>query len=133
LLLFSSESARFISKHLKIKTHKTIILPVVLYGRETWCLTLRDKYRSRVFENRVLRTIYGLKREEEEGGWRKLHNEEFHNWNASQNIIRVIESRRMRWAGHVERMGEMRNVYKILAGIPEGKRPLGNHRRRLGI
>jgi hypothetical protein len=79
----------------------------------------------RVFENRVLRRIFGLKRDEVMGDWRKLHNEELHNLYSSPNIIRMIKSRRMRWAWHVARMGENRNAYSILVGKPEGKRPLG--------
>jgi hypothetical protein len=73
-----------------------------------------------VYENRVVRGIFGPKTEEVEGGWRRLHNEELHNLYASPNIIRVIKSKRMKWAGHVERMGEMRNAYKISVGEPEG-------------
>jgi hypothetical protein len=83
-----------------------------------------------VFENRVLRRICGPKRDGVAGGWRKLHNEELHNLYSSPNIIRIIKSRRMRWAGLVARIGEKRNVYRILIGKPEGKRPLGRPRRR---
>jgi hypothetical protein len=86
--------------------------------------------RRRVFENRVLRTIFGPKREEMIGEWKKLHNEELHDLYSSPTIVRVIKSRRMRWAGHVARMGEVRCVYRILVGKPEGKRPLGRPRRR---
>jgi hypothetical protein len=86
------------------------------------------KHRLRVFENRVLR-IFGPKREED-GSWRKLHNDELHSLYSSLNIVRVIKSRRVRWAGHVERMGEGRGVYRVLVGSPEGKRPLGRPRRR---
>jgi len=82
-----------------------------------------------VFENRVLRRIFGTKREEVVGSWRRLHNEELLNLYASPNIIRVMKSRRMIWVGYVAHMGEMRNVYKILVRKPKGKRPLG----RLGI
>jgi hypothetical protein len=78
---------------------------MVLYGCETWSLTLREDHRLRVFENRVLRRIFGLKRDELMGGWRKLHNEELHNLYSSPSIIRMIKSRRMTWAGHVARMG----------------------------
>jgi hypothetical protein len=78
-----------------------------------------------VFENRVLRRVIGHKRDEVTGEWSKLHNEELHNLYSSPDIIGQIKSRRMRWAGHVARMGEERNVYKVLAGKPEGKRPLG--------
>jgi hypothetical protein len=83
-----------------------------------------------VFENRVLRRIFVLKRDEVTGEWRKLHNEELHNLYSSPDIIRQVKSRRMRWAGHVARMGEERKVYKVLMGKPEGKRPLGRPRRR---
>jgi hypothetical protein len=105
-------------------------LPFVLYGSETWSLTLRKERRLRVFENWILRRIFGPNRDEVTGEWRKLHNEEFHILYSSTNIIRQIESRRMRWAGHVARMGEERNVYKVLMGKPEVKRPLGRPRRR---
>jgi hypothetical protein len=80
------------------------------YGCETRSLTLREEHRLRVFENRVLRRIFGPKRDEVIGGWRKLHNEELHNLYCSQSIIRIIKSRRMRWAGHVARKGEKRNT-----------------------
>jgi hypothetical protein len=118
-----------ISKNLKIKIYKTVILPIVLYGCETWSLTLGEEQRLRVFENRVLRKIFGPKREED-GSWRKLHNDELHNLYSSPNIVRVIKSRRMRWAGHVARMGRGRGAYRVLVGRPEGKRPLGRPRRR---
>jgi hypothetical protein len=88
-------------KNLTIRTYKTIILPVVLYGCETWSLTLREEHRLSVFENRVLRRIFGSKRTEVMVKWRKLHNEELHDVSSSPSIIRIIESRRMRWAGHV--------------------------------
>jgi hypothetical protein len=83
-----------------------------------------------VFENRVLRRIFGPKRDEVTGEWRKLQNKEFHDLYSSPSIIRTIKSRRMRWAGHVARMGEKRNAYRLLVGKPEGKRPLGRPRRR---
>jgi hypothetical protein len=78
-----------------------------------------EEHRLRVFENRVLRRIFGPKRDEETGGWRKLHNEEIHNLYSSPSIIRIIKSRRMRWAGHVARMGEKRNAYRILLSKKE--------------
>jgi hypothetical protein len=78
-----------------------------------------------VFESRVLRRIFGPKRDEVVAGWRKLHNEELHDQYSSPSIIRMIKSRRMRWAGHVGRMGEIRNTCRILVGKPEGKKPLG--------
>jgi hypothetical protein len=81
---------------MKIKIYKTIILPVVLYGRETWFLTLREEHRVKEFENRVLKRISEPKREEWEGGWRKLHNEKLHNLYASPDINRVIKLRKMR-------------------------------------
>jgi hypothetical protein len=121
-------SSRLISKNLKIKIYKTVILPVVLYGCETWSLTLTEEHRLRAFENRVLR-IFGPKREED-GSWRKSHNDELHSLYSSPNIIRVIKSRRMRLAGHVTRMGEGRGVYRVLVGRPERKRPRGGPRRR---
>jgi hypothetical protein len=83
-----------------------------------------------VFENRVLRRIFGPKRDEVTGEWRKLHNEELHNLYSSPDVIKQVKSRRVRWAGHVARMGEERKVYKVLMGKPEGKRPLGRPRRR---
>jgi hypothetical protein len=122
-------SSLLISKNLKIKIYKTVILPVVLYGCETWCLTSVEEHRLRVFENRVLRKIFGPKREED-GSWRKLHNDELHSLYSSPNIVRVIKSRRMRWEGHVARTGEGKGVYRALVGKPEGKRPLGRPRRR---
>ncbi|KAJ4448881.1 hypothetical protein ANN_00272 [Periplaneta americana] len=119
-------SSSLLSKNLKVKIYKTVILPVVLYGCETWTLTLREEQRLRVFENKVLRKIFGAKRDEVTGEWRKLHNAELH----APDIIRNIKSRRLRWAGHVARMGESRNAYRVLVGKPEGKRPLGRPRRR---
>ena len=114
-------SSRLISKNLKIKIYKTIILPVVLYGFETWSLILREECRLRVFENRILRRIFGTKRDEN-GEWRRLHNEELHSLYHSPNTVRVIKSRRLRWAGHVARMEEGRSAFKILTGRPTGKR-----------
>jgi hypothetical protein len=90
---------------------------------------LGEEHRLRVFENRVLRRIFGPKRQED-GSWRKLHNDELHSLYSSPNIVRVIKSRRMRWAGHVARMGEGRGVCRVLVGRPEGKRPLGRPSRR---
>jgi hypothetical protein len=122
-------SSRLISKNLKIKIYKIVILPVVLYGYETWSLTLREEHCLRVSENRVLRRIFGPKKEED-GSWRKLHNDELLGLYCSPNIVRAIKSSRMRWAGHVARMGERKGVYRVLVGSPEGKRPLGRPRRR---
>jgi hypothetical protein len=94
-----------LSKNLKIKIYRTIILPVVLYGCETWSLTLEER-RLRVFENRVLRRIFGPKRDKVTGEWKKLHSEELDDLYCSPNIVRVIKSRRMKWAGHVWGRGE---------------------------
>ena len=104
-------------------------MPVVFYGFETWSLTFREERRLRVFENRVLR-IFGPKRDEVRGEWRKLHNEELTDLYSSAIIVRVIKSRRMRWAGHVARMVEKRGVYRVLVVKPEGMRQLGRPRRR---
>ncbi|KAJ4435467.1 hypothetical protein ANN_18083 [Periplaneta americana] len=123
-------SSSLLSKNLKIRIYKTVILPVVLYGCETWTLTLREEHRLRVFENKVLRKIFGAKRDEVTGEWRKLHNTELHALYSSPDILRNIKSRRLRWAGHVARMGEFRNAYRVLVGRPEGKRLLGRPRRR---
>jgi hypothetical protein len=95
-------------KYVKVRIYNTIILPVVLYGCETWSLTVREDHKLRVFENRVLRRIFEPKWDRVTRGWRKLHNEELHNSYSSPSIIRIIKSRRMKWAGHVARMGEKR-------------------------
>ena len=110
--------------------HRTIILPAVFYGCETWSLTLREERKLSVFENMVLRRIFGPRRDEVTGKWGRLHNEELNDLYSSLNFVRVIKSRRMRWAGHVARMCEERGVYRVLVGKPEGKRPLGRPRRR---
>jgi len=110
--------------------YRNIILPFVLYGCETWSLILREERRLRMFENRVLRRIFGPKRDEVKGEWKKLNNEELNDLYCSPNILRGIKSRRMKWAGHVARMKEGRGVYRVLVGKPERKSPLGRHRRR---
>jgi hypothetical protein len=109
--------------------YKTMILPVVMYGCETWSLTLREQHGLRVFENRVLRRIFGPKRDEVTGGWRKLHNEELHDLYSLPSVIR-IRSSKMGWAGHVAQMREKRNPYRLLVRKSEGKRPLGRPRCR---
>jgi hypothetical protein len=125
--LFTTASAsRLLSRNVEVKIYKTIILPVVLYGCETWSFTLRYEHRLRVFENRVLMRIYGPKRDEVTGEWRKMYNEELHILYSSPDIIWHIKPRRMGWA----RMGEKRKVCRILVGKPEGKRPLGRSRSR---
>ena len=91
---------------------------------------MREERRLRLFENRVLRRIFGPRRDEVTGEWRKLHNEELNDLYASPNIIWLIKSRKMRWAGHVARMAAGRGVHKVLVGKPEGKRPLGRLRHR---
>ncbi|KAJ4449259.1 hypothetical protein ANN_00656 [Periplaneta americana] len=111
-------------------SHNTRGSHPVLYGCETWTLALREEQRLRVFENKILRKIFGAKRDEVTGEWRKLHNAELHALYSSPDIIRNIKSRRLRWAGHVARMGESRNAYRVLVGRPEGIKPLGRPRRR---
>jgi hypothetical protein len=98
-------SSLLLSKNVKIIIYKTKSLPVVLYGCEIWSPTLTEEHRLRVFENRMLRRIFGPKRDEVTECWRKLHNEELHNLYSSTNIVRMIKLRRMRWAGHVARVG----------------------------
>jgi hypothetical protein len=113
-LRYKPESRRFISR----RCHWDF---VVLYGCETWSLTLREERRLRVF---------GPKRDEVTGKWRKLHNAELNDLYSLPNIVRVVKSRRMRWAGHMARMGEEIGVHRVLVGKPEGKRPLGRPIRR---
>jgi hypothetical protein len=115
-------SSRLSSRNLKVKIYKIIILPFVLHGCETWSLTLREEHRLRAFENRVLMGIFAPKRDEVAGEWRKLHNGELHNLYSSPDTIRQIKSRRMRWAGHVARMGVGRNVYRVLVGKARRKK-----------
>jgi hypothetical protein len=103
---------------------------MVLYGCETWSLTLREEQSLRVFEKRVLRRIFGPKRDEATGEWRRLHNKELNDLYSSPNITWVIKLRRMTWVGHVAHMGEKRCAYRILVGRPDGRRPLGRPRCR---
>ena len=125
-------SSRLLSKNLKIKIYRTIIniiFPVVLCGCETWSLTLREERKLRVFENLVLRRIFGPRRDEITGEWRRLHNEELNDFYSSPNIVRVIKSIRMRWAGHVARMGEKRGCI----GFWWGNRREGDQWGDLGV
>jgi len=119
-------SSRLLSKILKIKIYRTIILSFVLNGCETWSLTLREEHRLRVFENRVLRRIFGPKRGEVTREWKQLVNDMY----SSPSIVWVIKSRRIRWVRHVVCMVENRGTYRILVGKPDGKRPLGRPRHR---
>jgi hypothetical protein len=114
---------------MKIKIYGTIILHVVLYGFETCSLTSREDRRLKMFENRGLRRIFGLKKDKVTGGWRKLHNEELHNLYRMPNLIRMMKSRKMNWARLVARVEAKRSTYRVLVGKTVGKRPLGRHRR----
>jgi hypothetical protein len=127
---FNAESVVFQFSIQKFKDYRTIILPVVLYGCETWSLTKREERRLRMFQNRVLTRIFGPKRVEVTSEWGKLHNDELNCVYSSPSIVRVIKSIRMRWAGHVARLGERRGVYGVLVGKPEGDRPFGSPGRR---
>ena len=118
---YHSVQKLLLSKDLKIKVYRSIILPLVLYGCETWSLTLREEHRLRVVENRVLRRLFGPKRNGVTGEWRKLHNEELNDHYSSPNIVQMTKSRRMRWVGHVACMGERRGVCRVLVGKPGGK------------
>ncbi|KAJ4432413.1 hypothetical protein ANN_21032 [Periplaneta americana] len=111
------------------RIYKTVILPVALYGYQTWTLTLRREQTLRVFENKFLRKIFGAKRYEVKGEWRKLHTAELHALYSSPDMIRNIKSRRLRWAGHVAHMGESKNAYRMLVGRQKGNRPLWRPRR----
>jgi len=119
-------SSSLLYKNLNFEIYRTVFLLVVLYVCETWSLTLREERRLWVFENRVLRRIFGPRRDEVTGEWRKLHNEELNDLYCSPNIVRVIKSRRMRWVGHVARMRRGEWVYRVLVGKPEGKKHLAD-------
>ena len=121
MLLFDAKllSSMLLSKNLKIKIYRTIILPITLYRCETWSLTLREERKLRVFENMVLRRIFGPRREDVMGEWRRLHKEELNDLYSSPNVVGVIKSIRIRWAGHVARMGEQWGVYRVLVEKPE--------------
>ena len=125
-------SSHLLSKKFKVNAYKTIILPVELYGCETWSLKLREEHKLRVFENKVLRKIFGVKRYEITGEWRKLYNAELHALYSTPNIIRPrnLKPRRLRWAGHAARMEQFRNAYRVLVGKPQRKRRLWRPRRR---
>jgi hypothetical protein len=125
LLSFSS-----LSKNIKNKIYTIVTLPAVLYGYEVWSLTVRKERRLRIFENRVLRRIFGPRREGVIGECRRLRNEELYTLYTSPNAIRVIKSRRMRQARHLTRTGDRRSAYRDLAGIPKGKRQRRKPRRR---
>jgi hypothetical protein len=123
-------SSHLLSENIKIRIYKTIILPVVLYGCKTWSVTIKGGTQTEgVWEQRCWGE-YLVQTDEVTGDWIKLHNEELHNLHSSPNTIRMIKSRRMRWAGHIARMGAKRDAYRILVGKPDGKRPLGRPRRR---
>ena len=115
MLSFGAEfwSSILLSKNIKIILHRIIIVPVALYGCETWSLTLREERRLSVCKNRVLRRIFRSKMDEVTGEWRKLHNVELNDLYCSPSVFRVIKSRRMSWAGHVARMGDRRGVYRV--------------------
>jgi hypothetical protein len=115
--------------YIYIYIYITTILPVFLYGWETWSLTLREERRPRGFENREWRRVFGPKRDEVTEEWRKLHSEKLSDLYCLPSIVRVVKSRRMRWAGHLAHMGEGRDVHRFLFGKPEGKRPLRRPRR----
>jgi hypothetical protein len=108
----------------------SVLLITLVESFVTWSLTLRKERRLRVCENQVLRRVFGPKRNEVTGEWRKLHNEKLNNLYSLPNIVRVVKSRRMRWAGHVACMGEDRGVHRVLMGKSEGKKPLGRSRHR---
>jgi len=110
-----------------------LVMPVVFYGYETWSTTLRGEHRLTVFDTVLSSKIFGTKRDEVIGGCRRLCNKGLHNLYCLTKIIRVIKSRKMRWAGHVARMGERRSAYKVLVGESEGKKPFGKPRLRLDI
>jgi hypothetical protein len=123
-------SSNFLSKNINIKIHRTIILPVFVYGCETWSLILREEGMLKVSEHRVLRRIFGLMRDEVTGEWWELHNDELNDLYCSPNIVCVIKSRRVRWAGHLADMGERSGEHRVMVEKSEVKRPLGRPRHR---
>ena len=132
MLSFGAESFVF---HVAIQKFKdqdiyNYNFAVVFYGCETWSLTLREERKLMVYENMVLRRIFGRRRDEVTGEWRRLHNEELNGLYFSPNIVRLIKSRRMRWAGHVARLDDERGVYRVLLGNRRERDPLGRPRHR---
>jgi len=125
--LFIINSQVFTSRHLYIDIYICIYIYIYIY---VYTCILREERKLRVFENMVLRRIFGPRRDEVKGEWSRLHNEELNDLCSSPNIVRVIKSRKMRWVGHVARLGEKREVYRVLVGKPEGKRPMGKPRRK---
>jgi hypothetical protein len=119
-----------LSKNINTKIYSTIILPVDLYGCDTWSLISREEHRLKVFEYTVLRKMFGSMRDEVTGETRRLHNEEFHNLYCSPNIIRLIKSRRIKWAGHIACMKNRRGAYRIWMGKPDGRKPRERPRLR---
>jgi hypothetical protein len=124
-------SSSLLSKNIKIKTYRTLILSVVLYGCETWSLTLREEQRLRVFKNRVLCRMFGPARDDVMGEWRRLHKDEFYDVYSLANIMQMIKSRRMRWAGHVAHMGG--GGGELHTGFWWGNLGVRNHLEYLGV
>jgi hypothetical protein len=123
-------SSRLLSKTVEIKIYKTVTLPKVLNGYETWSLILEEEHRLRVIESRVLGKIFRTKRDEAIRCWRKLHNEELHNLYSSPNIIRMIKSRKLKFAQHLACMRKNINAYRVSVGMSEERIPLGRYRSR---
>jgi hypothetical protein len=130
IVALTETNDNFWFRNLKIKIYRNIILPVVLYGCETWSLKLRKKRRLRVFENKELRRVFGSERNEVTGKWRKLHNEKLNDLYSLPNIVRVAKSRRMRWAGHVARMVEEKGCTGCWWGNLKERGRWGRPRRR---
>jgi hypothetical protein len=116
--------SHLLSKNVNIHIYKTIILSVILYGSETLSLTLTEEHELRVFKNRVLRRIFGPKKDGVMGGWREPHNDELRALYSLPSTIRMRKSSRLRWTGHIAQTGEKRNTYRLLVGKTEGRRPL---------